>query len=84
MVKGSHPPCQGPALDLSWSPRPPTCHGTGATVGPAGATVLWDVLVPGDADEVDTIHISPVPGLGEIRGGQVLMRPRVGPGKRLP
>lgn len=84
MVKCSHPPGQdtGPALGLAWSSRPPTCHGTGAAVGPAGATVLWDMLVPGDAGIVDTVHISPVPILGEIRWGQVLMWPRIGPGKR--
>lgn len=84
MVKCGHPPGQGtgPALGLAWSSRPPTCHGTGAAVGPAGTTVLWDVLVPGDAGIVDTVHISPVPVLGEIRWGKVLMRPRIGPGKR--
>lgn len=80
MVKSSHPP--GPALGLSWSPGLPTCHGAGAPMGPAGATVLWDVLVPGDADVVDTVHISPVPALGDVRWGQVLVRPRISPGKR--
>lgn len=61
---------------------PPTRHGAGAAVGPAGAAVLGDVLVPGDTGVVDPIHISPVPALGQVRRGQVLMRPRVCPGKR--
>lgn len=71
-----------PCPRLSMSSRAPTCHGTGAAVGPAGTTVLWDVLVPGDAGIVDTVHVSPVPVLGEISWGQVFMRPRIGPGKR--
>lgn len=71
-----------PCPRLSMSSRPPTCHGTSAAVGPAGPTVLWDVLVPGDAGIVDTVHVSPVPVLGEISWGQVFMRPRIGPGKR--
>lgn len=83
-VQRGCPPGQdtGPALGLAWSSRPPTCQGTGAAVGPAGTTVLWDVLVPGDAGIVDTVRVSPVPLLGDIFRRQVLMRPRIGPGKR--
>lgn len=84
MVKCSHPLGQGtgPALGLAWSSRLPTCQGTGAAVGPARTTVLWDMLIPRDAGIVDTVRIPPVPVLGEIRWGQVLMWPRIGPGKR--
>lgn len=71
-----------PCPRLSMSSRPPTCHGAGAAMGPTGTTILWDVLVPGDAGIVDTVHISPVPVLGEICWGQVFMRPRIGPRKR--
>lgn len=49
---------------------------------PAGAAVLGDVLVSGDTGVVDPIHVAPVPALGEIRRGQVLMRPGVRPGNR--
>lgn len=62
----------------------PTSHGAGAAVGPAGAAVLGDVLVPGDTGIVDPIHVAPVPALGQIRWGQVLMRPGVRPGNRSP
>lgn len=41
-------------------------------------------MVPGDTDIVDAIHIAPVPLLGQIQWGEVLMRPRVCPGKRPP
>lgn len=58
---------------------PPTRHGAGTAVGPAGAAVLGDVLVPGDAGVVDTVHVAPVPALGQVRWGQVLMGPGVGP-----
>lgn len=43
---------------------------------------MGDVLVPGDAGIVDTIHVAPVPALGQIRWGQVLMRPGVCAEKR--
>ena len=49
---------------------------------PAGAAVLGDVLVSGDTGVVDPIHVAPVPALGEIRRGQVLMRPGICPGNR--
>ena len=38
-----------------------TCHGAGAAVGPAGATVLGDVLVAGRAHIVGAIDVPPVP-----------------------
>nr|KAF6303876.1 inositol polyphosphate-5-phosphatase F [Myotis myotis] len=66
-------PCPLP-LDVD-----PIRHGAGAAVRPAGAAVLGDVLVAGDAGVVDPVHVAPVPALGQIRRGQVLVRPRVGP-----
>lgn len=38
-----------------------TCHGAGAAVGPAGATVLGDVLVAGCAHIVGAVDVPPVP-----------------------
>ncbi len=49
--------------------KPPvtrTCHGAGAAVGPAGATVLGDVLVAGGAHIVGAVDVPPVPGFGQI------------------
>lgn len=39
-------------------------------------------MVAAYAGIVDPVHVAPVPGLGQVRGGQILMRARVGPGKR--
>lgn len=44
-----------------------TCHGAGAAMGPAGATVLGNVLVAGRAHIVDAIDVPPVPRFGQIR-----------------
>lgn len=44
-----------------------TCHGAGAAMGPAGATVLGNVLVASCADVVGAIDVPPVPGLRQIR-----------------
>lgn len=46
--------------------KDPTCHGTGAAMGPAGSTVLGNVLVPCGAGKVDAVDAPPVPGLGQI------------------
>lgn len=48
------------------SPVSHTCHGAGAAVGPAGATVLGNVLVAGGAHIVGAVDVPPVPGLGQI------------------
>lgn len=56
-----------------------TCHGAGAAVGPAGATVLGNVLVAGRAHIVGAVDVPPVPGFGQIRNVYVLMRTRSGP-----
>lgn len=44
-----------------------TCHGAGAAMGPAGATVLGNVLVACRAGKVYAIDVPPVPRLGQIR-----------------
>lgn len=44
-----------------------TCHGTSAAMGPAGATVLGNVLVSGRAHIVGAINVPPVPRFGQIR-----------------
>ena len=49
---------------------------TGAPVGPAGTTVLGDVLVPCAADVVHSTHVPPVPGLGELHQVHELVRTR--------
>lgn len=69
----------GPRAGGPWTP--PTRHGAGTAVRPAGAAVLGDVLVPGDAGVVDAVHIAPVPALGQVRRRQVLMGPGVGPAR---
>lgn len=51
-------------------------------MGPAGPTVLRDVLVPSGAGEVDTVHVPPVPALGQRGDVQVLVRAGVGPARR--
>lgn len=60
-----------------------TCHGTGATVGPAGATVLGDLLVPSSTDVVDAIHIPPVPRLQQLDQVEDLMGPRCTSGREI-
>ena len=45
-------------------------------MGPAGPTVLRDVLVPCGADVVDSTNIPPVPGLGKLRQVHELVRTR--------
>lgn len=55
-----------------------TCQGAGAAVGPAGPTVLRDVLVAGGAGVVDAVDVPPVPALRELGHVQVLVRPGVG------
>lgn len=59
-----------------------TCQGAGAAVGPAGPTVLRDVLVAGGAGVVDAVDVPPVPALRELGHVQVLVRPGVGSVRR--
>lgn len=59
----------------------PTCHGAGAAMGPAGATVLGDVLVAGGAHVVDIVDVPPVPRLWQVVHRKELMRPRRRPVK---
>ena len=59
-----------------------TSYCTGGSHGPAGATVLWDVLVPGDAHIVLSLDVPPVPRRRKVRHLQVLMRPGLGPEER--
>ncbi len=56
-----------------------TCECAGGTHGPAGAAVLWDVLVACDAHIVFSINVAPVTGGGEIGDVYIFMRPRVCP-----
>ncbi len=56
-----------------------TCECAGGSHGPAGAAVLWDVLVACDAHIVFAINVAPVPGGGEIGDVYIFMRPRVCP-----
>lgn len=60
------------------------CQGAGAAVGPAGPTVLRDVLVAGGAGVVDAVDVPPVPALRELGHVQVLVRPGVGSQPRRP